>query len=97
MQVRSQITRPAHPYQRPRSELEEIEKRSQALLAKGGAARFVDKGEDSKEVAGLIERLREAIIHYQVSIFQIIALSTVDTGYRSLNSKRSTTKLPISP
>ena len=46
--------------------LEEIEKRSQELLAKGIAARFIDKGEDSKEVAGLIERLREAITNYQV-------------------------------
>ena len=49
------------------STLEEIGRRSGALLEKGIAARFVDKGEDSKEVARLIERLREAIIHYQVS------------------------------
>jgi hypothetical protein len=30
--------------------LEEIEKRSQALLEKGKAARFIDKGRDSGEV-----------------------------------------------
>jgi len=47
--------------------LEEIEKKSRALLEKGAAARFVDKGEDSAEVTRLIERLREAITHYQVS------------------------------
>lgn len=49
------------------SALGEIERRSQSLLEKGIAARFVDKGEDSKEVAGLVERLRGAIILYQVS------------------------------
>jgi len=47
--------------------LKEIEKRSQALLEKGKAARFVDKGRDSGEVVKLIERLRDAITHYQVS------------------------------
>jgi len=51
----------------PLSALAEIEKRSRALLEKGAAARFVDKGEDSAEVTRLIERLREAITHYQVS------------------------------
>jgi hypothetical protein len=50
-----------------RSALERIEKRSQELLAKGVAARFIDKGADSGEVARLIEHLREAITHYQVS------------------------------
>jgi len=39
---------------------------SKKLLAKGTFARFVDKGEDSKIVAKLIERLREAIVRYQV-------------------------------
>jgi hypothetical protein len=50
-----------------RSALGEIEKRSQDLLAKGRAARFVDKSADSGEVARLVERLREAVTHYQVS------------------------------
>jgi len=54
------------------SALEEIEKRSQVLLAKGTAARFVDKGGDSGEVAKLIERLQEAIAHYQVSKYRIV-------------------------
>jgi len=43
-----------------------IEELSQKLLAKGTIARFADKGEDSKVVARLIERLREAIVCYQV-------------------------------
>jgi len=56
-----------HPYQRPHSALEEIEKRSRAMLAKSAATRFIDKGEDSKEVARLIEELRDVLSHYQVS------------------------------
>jgi len=56
--------------------LEEIEKRSRALLEKSTAARFVDKGEDSKVVARLIEQLREAITHYQVSEGCFVASST---------------------
>ena len=50
-----------------RSTLEGIEKRSQELLAKGAAARFLDKSADSAEVAKLVDELREAITHYQVS------------------------------
>ena len=50
-----------------RSVLKDIEKRSQALLKKGKAARFVDKGRDSGEVVKLVERLRDAITRYQVS------------------------------
>ena len=49
------------------SALEEIEKRSREMLAKGPAVRFMDKAADSGEVARLVERLREAITHYQVS------------------------------
>ena len=62
------------------STLEEIEKRSQELLAKGTAARFVDKAEDSGEVARLIERLREAITYYQVSQICFILSSATHTG-----------------
>jgi len=47
--------------------LKDIEKRSQVLLKKGKAARFVDKGRDSGEVVKLVERLRDAITRYQVS------------------------------
>ena len=63
-----------------RSTLEDIEERSQALLAKGIAARFIDKGEDSKEVARLVKRLREAVSHYQVSGHQFIASNAVYIG-----------------
>ena len=49
-----------------RSTLEEIEKRSQVLLKRGVPARFIDKENDSGEVARLVERLREAIALYQV-------------------------------
>ena len=66
------------PCQRPRSALEEIEEQSQALLVKGSATRFIDKGEDSKQVARLIERLREAVSHYQVSECRVIALIIID-------------------
>jgi len=47
--------------------LEEIKRRSQALLEKGKVARFVDKGRDSGEVVKLVEKLRDAITRYQVS------------------------------
>lgn len=50
-----------------RSALGRIEKRSRELLDKGKAARFVDKRADSGEVASLVDQLREAITHYQVS------------------------------
>jgi len=49
-------------------------------MAKGVAARFLDKGDGSKEVAELIGRLREAISYYQVSGYRIIALTAVDVG-----------------
>jgi len=61
-----------------RSALEGIEKRSQALLKKGSAVRFVDKGGDSAEVVKLIEQLQEAIAHYQVSGRRIVVWSTPD-------------------
>ena len=63
-----------------RSTLEEIEKRSQVLLAKGVAARFMDKEDDSKEVARLVERLREAIALYQVSEIWIVSPGVAHTG-----------------
>ena len=40
----------------------------------------MDKGEDSKEVAKLIERVREAIGFYQVSRRLIVTPSGVDAG-----------------
>jgi len=46
------------------------------MLEKHPAARFVDKGEDSKEVARLIDGLQEAITQYQVSGNWVIASGT---------------------
>ena len=62
------------------SALEEIEKRAQKLMEKGAAARFIDKGGDSREVVGLVERLREANVHYQVSKKCLVSTSMIHTG-----------------
>ena len=62
------------------SALEEIEKRAQKLMEKTAAARFIDKGSDSREVAGLVERLREAIVHYQVRKNCLVSTSMIHTG-----------------
>ena len=63
-----------------RSTLEEIEKGSQVLLEKGVPARFIDKEGDSKEVAKLVKRLREAIALYQVSGIWIVSPGAAHTG-----------------
>ena len=72
--MRFSIARLATPVNSLHSALEEIERRSQVLLEKCKAARFVDKaalfvdkGEDSREVVKLVERLRDVIACYQVS------------------------------
>ena len=49
-----------------RSTFKQVEQFSQKLLVKSALARFTDKGEDSKMVARLVERFREAIVCYQV-------------------------------
>ena len=46
--------------------LEEIEKRSQAILEKKTAAGFLDKTKDSQEVITLVDELRNSIVGYQV-------------------------------
>ena len=53
------------------SSLEEIEKRSQALLEKRATVGFLDKSKDSQEVVDLVEQLRTAIVYYQVSGIKI--------------------------
>jgi len=50
--------------------LEDIEKRSQTLLGKGKAAKFLDKTQDSSTVVQLIEELRQAVLIYQVGIIR---------------------------
>ena len=49
------------------SSLEEVEKRSQALLGKKNATGFLNKLKDAQEVVNLVEELRSAIVYYQVS------------------------------
>ena len=75
-----------------RSALEKIEKRSQELLAKAVAARFIDKSADSGEVVRLIEQLQEAITHYQVSVSWIAGRAPLMWKNRCRSNKRSTTK-----
>jgi len=48
--------------------LEDIETRSLTLSEKGKIARVLDKAQDSGEVIKLIERLRQAILIYQVGV-----------------------------
>lgn len=48
--------------------LEDIGTRAAALLDKGKVARVLDKGRDSAEVVALVEKLRQAILIYQVSV-----------------------------
>ena len=47
--------------------LDDIGKRSLELSEKGKVARVLDKTKDLQEVIGLVERLRQAILIYQVS------------------------------
>ena len=51
-----------------RRSLEDIERRSQALLGKGKVAQMLDKIQDSQAVIKLVEDLRQAILIYQVGI-----------------------------
>jgi len=46
--------------------LEEIGKRSLELSGKGKVARVLDKSQDAQEVVKLVEKLRQAILVYQV-------------------------------
>ena len=46
--------------------LEDIGTRSLALSEKGKVARVLDKAQDAQEVVKLVERLRQAILVYQV-------------------------------
>ena len=48
--------------------LEDIGKRSLVLSEKGKVARVLDKSRDLQEVIGLVEKLRQAILVYQVGV-----------------------------
>jgi hypothetical protein len=82
--------------QRNSRKFKQIEDLSEKLSAKGSIPRFVDRGEDSKAVAKLIEGFRETILYYQVGYHYYPQSFVVDGGARSLNSKLSTVKLLIS-
>jgi hypothetical protein len=56
-----------HPKLTMCSSLEEIRKRSVSLSEKGKVSRVLDKSRDSGEVIRLVEKLRQAILIYQVS------------------------------
>ena len=73
------------------STFRQIEDESQKLLTKNATTRFLDKGGDAKVAATLIERLREAIVSYQVGSDRS-ALSTVNRWSRYRNNKQSTVK-----
>ena len=66
------------------------------MLEKSAISRFADKGEDAKTVTKLIERLREAIVCYQVSTPLIRRHRLLLTGGRPHNNKRYTIKSLIS-
>ena len=72
-----------------------IEEESQRILTKNATARFLDKGEDTKVVVGLIERLRKAIVSYQVGNSPS-PLSIADRESRYRNNRQSIVKSPIS-
>ncbi|KAF9782707.1 hypothetical protein BJ322DRAFT_1219896 [Thelephora terrestris] len=81
------------------SSLEDIEKRSLALSGKGKVARVLDKSQDSGEVVRLVEKLRQAILVYQVSqqqsIYNQIAHLTAYFGARLKLDQTSTVKNKI--
>jgi len=56
-----------HPNQTTYRTLEDIGTRSLVLSEKGKVARLLDKAQDSQEVVRLVEKLRQAILVYQVS------------------------------
>ena len=60
-----------------RRTFKQVEELSDKLSAKSAFIRFVDRGEDSKVVARLIERLREAIVCYQVRYYYYHPQSSV--------------------
>ena len=53
-------------YSHPLSKLKDIVERSRPLRDKFALLRFVDSDEDSKDVSGLLEDIREAVGDYMV-------------------------------
>ena len=46
--------------------LKDVEERALALMEKGKISRFLDRTQDLGEIVALVERLRQAILIYQV-------------------------------
>lgn len=98
---RSQLTKSAsclessaHPKLTPcdRS-LEDVQAKAEALFEKGKIARFLDRTQDLGEVIALVERLRQAILIYQVRQCQSQSASGVANNWnRCRNSNRYTTR-----
>ena len=74
--------------------LDDIGKRSLALSEKGKIARVLDKTQDSQEVVRLVEKLRQAILVYQVSVGsrRLSRSRTIDPWGRRRNSSLYTTR-----
>ena len=74
--------------------LEDIGKRSLVLSDKGKVARVLDKTRDLQEVIGLVEKLQQAILVYQVSTggARWPWLGIVDRCDRCRNSSQYTTR-----
>jgi len=64
----SRLTHLAHTRLTPCRSLEDIGKRSLTLSEKSKVARALDKTQDLQEVVGLVEKLRQAVLIYQVSV-----------------------------
>ena len=77
--------------------LEEIGTRSLALSGKKKLARVLDKTQDSQEVVKLVEKLRQAILVYQVSTRgrRQSQLGVINTRDRYRNNSRYTTRSSI--
>ena len=74
--------------------LDEIGKRSLVLSEKGKVARVLDKSKDGQEVVRLVEKLRQAILVYQVSVGDRKGSrsGTIDSCGRRRNNIRFTTR-----
>ena len=77
--------------------LEEIGTRSLVLSGKKKLARVLDKAQDSQEVVKLVEKLRQAILVYQVSVRSGRQLQSriAEPWDRCRNNSRSTTRSSI--
>ena len=62
------LARPVHPELTIYRSFNDIGTRSLALSEKGKVARVLDKAQDLQEVVGLVEKLRQAILIYQVGV-----------------------------